>query len=328
MIGFLLLILFLFFLGQAILETMCGGCLLIYGAVLYVLFFICKILIFLDRRRKTAALCVLGICAATAISYAQTNETPITQTATAPNPNMMPVSRTLTSADGRTIEVVITAKTPTAIMVNKADGKKFEIALDKLSATDKAFVAGLVEPPFRKMRVLTIGDIRPLTEKMKPTEFAITEVYETNALQKLSDQELESFDAIIVTREGCSRKWSAGLGNTPIEKWSDVYIQRDRILKLTDQGKVVAWRSYHKIDKKELIATKEQPERVTGKGERLNETPFVDVQGNAIFFSWTSETHDRQSTRKNEDSEGEIPHPEFLDRTIVELKRLVQKQAK
>ena len=172
-----------------------------------------------------------------------------------------------------------------------------------------------------------IGYDHHLFVKMDEAKFDITMGSE-DVLKKLTDQELESFDAIIVTREGWSRRWSTGLGQTPIQEGTNTYIQRDRILKLTDQGKVVAWRSYHKIDKKELIATKEQPERVTGKGERLNETPFVDVQGNAIFFSWTSETHDRQSTKKNEDSEGEIPHPEFLDRTIVELKRLVQKQAK
>jgi hypothetical protein len=95
------------------------------------------------------SLCVLGICAATLITFSQTNETPVTQEA-AKAENVMPVGRTLTSADGRTIDVVITAKTATGIKAKKADGKEFELGLDKLSDADKAFVASLkTQPPLR-----------------------------------------------------------------------------------------------------------------------------------------------------------------------------------
>lgn len=63
----------------------------------------------------------------------------------------LPATRTLTSADGRTIDVVIVSKTPTSIKAKKADGKEFEISFDKLSDADKAFVAGLGEAPVDKL---------------------------------------------------------------------------------------------------------------------------------------------------------------------------------
>ena len=90
------------------------------------------------------SLCVVAGIAATIASFSQTSEPTVAVTPTA---QTMPVARTLTSADGRTIDVVITAKTATAIVVKKADNKEFEIALDKLSAADKAFVAELAAHP-------------------------------------------------------------------------------------------------------------------------------------------------------------------------------------
>ena len=71
----------------------------------------------------------------------------------------MPVKRTLTSADGRTIDVVIIAKTETGIKAKKADGKEFELTLDKLSDSDAVFVAGQVEAPIKKMTALVIGKL-------------------------------------------------------------------------------------------------------------------------------------------------------------------------
>ena len=53
----------------------------------------------------------------------------------------LPITHTLTSADGRKMEVTILSKSETAIKAKRADGKECEIALDKLSAADKAFVA-------------------------------------------------------------------------------------------------------------------------------------------------------------------------------------------
>lgn len=61
------------------------------------------------------------------------------------NENTLPATRTLKSVDGRTIDVVIVSKSPTAIKAKRANGKEFEIALDKLSDADRAFVAGLGE---------------------------------------------------------------------------------------------------------------------------------------------------------------------------------------
>lgn len=64
--------------------------------------------------------------------------------------NTLPAARTLKSADGRTIDVVIVSKSATAIKAKRTDGKEFEIPLDKLSDADRAFVAGLGEAPVDK----------------------------------------------------------------------------------------------------------------------------------------------------------------------------------
>jgi hypothetical protein len=76
-------------------------------------------------------------------------------------PLNLPVAHTLTSADGRTIDVTILSKSDTAIKAKKADGKEFEIGFDKLSDADRAFVAGLVNPDpnvVKKPTVLVVVD--------------------------------------------------------------------------------------------------------------------------------------------------------------------------
>jgi hypothetical protein len=84
------------------------------------------------------------LCLATALVL------PASLAAESVNENTLPAARTLKSVDGRTIDVVIVSKSATAIKAKKADGKEFEITLDKLSDADKAFVAGLGEAPVDK----------------------------------------------------------------------------------------------------------------------------------------------------------------------------------
>jgi hypothetical protein len=62
--------------------------------------------------------------------------------------NTLPAARTLTSADGRAMAGTILSKSDTAISFERAaDKKTFEIPLEKLSDSDKAFVAGLIDGP-------------------------------------------------------------------------------------------------------------------------------------------------------------------------------------
>ena len=104
---------------------------------------------------RILSLCVVAGIAATLASFSQTSEP---TGAVAPTAQTMPVARTLTSSDGRAIDVTILSKSDTAIKAKKADGKEFEIALDKLSDADKAFVAGLTAQEARKTSVLILVD--------------------------------------------------------------------------------------------------------------------------------------------------------------------------
>ena len=111
------------------------------------------------------SLCLVAGIAATIAGFSQapTETTGAIPTAsiTAPAGTTLPVSRTLTSADGRTIDVTILSKSPTAIKAARTDGKSFEIALDKLSEADRAFVAGLTNPDpnaVKKPTVLVVVD--------------------------------------------------------------------------------------------------------------------------------------------------------------------------
>ena len=327
MIGYLLFILFVILVAKSILETIWGVCLLLCGLGWHIIGMILDVLIFGERlikkMRKISVFCLLGTCAITSIGHAQTNNEPTVQ------PSLVgyvgPVNRTLTSNDGRTIDVVITAKTESAIKARKADGTKFEIALDKLSEADKTFVAGLVVSPIQKMRVLMIGWDLYLSKRIKATEFEVTVADSVEALKKLTDQELESFDAIMVTREGCSRWWSTPVDKAPIQEGTEIYIQRDRILKLMGSGKVVAWKAIHKIQRSEFIENKQEPERFTPGEERVHEAPFVDVQNNTIFFSWNSRIWSRQRGKKKEQNEPFTYHSEFVDQTMGELKKVINK---
>lgn len=83
-------------------------------------------------------LCLAGLLLTSLTGFSQGS----TPTATG-----MPVPRTLTSADGRKLEVTLLEKTATAIKAKRAsDGVEFTLELAKLSADDQAFIAGLAVP--------------------------------------------------------------------------------------------------------------------------------------------------------------------------------------
>lgn len=120
------------------------------------------------------SLCLVAGIATTTASFSQTSEPTV---AVAPA-QTMPVAHTLTSADGRTIDVTILSKSDTAIKAKKADGKEAEITLDKLSEADKAFVAGLIEKKARVLLMGTVfsanGNFQMITDLLKKHGFDVT----------------------------------------------------------------------------------------------------------------------------------------------------------
>ena len=242
----------------------------------------------------------LGFCQTPSVKDAAPGVAPVATTGTT-----LPVARTLTSADGRTIDVTIVSKSATAIRAARADGKEFEIALDKLSDADKAFVEGLVNAPVKKMKALVTGKLERLTTRMEKAGFEITKLNTAKELQTISDQKLEGFDAIVLVDDR-------------LVPYIDA-IQRDRLIKLTNDEKVIAWRHYYKTEKRDFIKKKTAPSLFKGSGEMRDQEPFIDVQGNAIFYSWT---------KSNDKTGGEISDDTILDQVVVELKRLIKNQAK
>ncbi len=331
-IGILLLVLFLILVGKAILETIWGLGLISIGLFWHIVGRFLDVLIFLERRRKTTMVCVLAGLAATAITYAQTNDAPVTQDAATAG-NVMPVKHTLTSADGRTIEVVITAKTATGIKAKKADGKDFELTLDKLSDTDRAFVAGLMEAPVKQLTALLyINDLHQeekgkpsISRKLEAAGFKVTyagwdkKVADEKGverseniifMEKLKEDDLNSFDLIWVN--AFKRSWTYLVGPAP-----DKTAQADRLLKLLAAGKVVVWESSYKTPKKQFI----QNSGGDYKGNKgyTSDAAYISVEENAIFYNWT--------VQKWDSKDGSTPtvstHPETLDQVIVEAKKLI-----
>ncbi len=303
MIGILLLVIFLVLLGKALLETVWGLGLIALGVFWHIVGAILDVLIFLERRRKTAALCVLAGLAATAITYADTSDTPVTQKA-ATAANVMPIARTLTAADGRTIDVVITAKTATGIKAKKADGKEFELTLDKLSDADKAFVAGLVEPPVKRPRMLFLSSLgsekknQIKWDKLKAAGFDV-QVERTGkhdgviaSLDKMSDDDLKAYDVI----------------------WSDLDPGPKRLSELLPSynGVMVTKRLGSKHSRKTFL-TREHLQIFGAKS-------YVNIDGNLILFfdceaKWESKSGGREY--------GEI-EPERIDEVIAAIKNLQQ----
>jgi hypothetical protein len=66
-----------------------------------------------------------------------------------PNTNAtFPADRSITDSQGRKMEVTLQSKTATSIkFVRKADGKEFDLPLEKLSVEDRTFIATLTNPP-------------------------------------------------------------------------------------------------------------------------------------------------------------------------------------
>jgi hypothetical protein len=280
------------------------------------------------------SLCVVAGIAATLASFSQTSEPTVAPTiAIALTAQTMPVARTLTSADGRTIEVTILSKSDTAIKAKKADGKEFEIALDKLSDADKAFVAGLTSPPVKQLRVLLIGKDPTLQEKLKKAEFEIVgpseykEVTDKNGvkksstiiyLEKMTDADLKHFDVIWVT---CWNSACYSLSNAKgesIKTVTDETTQTERLLKLLADGKLVVWECSFRTTKMNFIKN--------GGGDRVKngfgyqqDKPYIKTQDNTIFYNWILEKWDAAT--------GGTPlvssNPEILDQVIIEVKKLI-----
>lgn len=309
MIGILLLVLFFILLGKAILETIWGVGLILCGLFWRIVGAVLDVLIYLEKR-KAPALCVVVICAATAISYAQTSDTPKTEVA-ATAANVMPVGRKLTSADGRTIEVVITAKSATSIKAKKADGTEFEIALDKLSDSDRAFVATLVEPAVKKPRVLYMGSHQGaapkhtelIVEKLKTAGFEVHIETSVSAklptgistriwpgIDKMSDQEIHAYDVI----------------------WEDAG-PRKRLLTLvpTYQGAIVM-KEIGNNSLKDFLSDQ--------IGGTFGGKPHVEVDDNLIRYNY----------RLHEwSSKGSVvgpAQPEFIDQAIAAVQKLLKKK--
>ena len=110
------------------------------------------------------SLCVLAITSATLVMYSQEAGTRAAETAA--TAETLPATRTITDLKGRAMEGTILSKSDTAITFERtADKKKFEVKLDTLSGTDRAFIAGLAEdvktppvaiPPGKKASLLYV----------------------------------------------------------------------------------------------------------------------------------------------------------------------------
>ena len=289
---------------------------------------------------RTLCLCMLGICAATEITFAQTSDAPRAE-ATATTANIMPITRTLTSADGRTIDVTILSKSATAIKAARADGKEFEIPLNNLSGVDRAFVTALIEPAHRQLTAFLYYDDRYLTDKGKPSigkmlenaGFKVTcggwgkpvdrdgiKISEnTILLEKLSDLELRKFDVVWINGE---LGWYDEIPQRRINEANTR--QGIRLLKLLADGKLMVWRSEIKPYK---------PSFITGNGEVYNKKnnlakeaskPYFTIEANTFFYN------DSVTEYRKEDNSyfRSSTHPEILDQIMDNLKKRIPQLSK
>lgn len=64
-----------------------------------------------------------------------------------PGPEAKPIRRTLTAADGRTLDAMLLSRTETAVRVRRqADGQEFVIPFEKLSPADREFIRASALP--------------------------------------------------------------------------------------------------------------------------------------------------------------------------------------
>lgn len=103
------------------------------------------------------SLCMLVGMATTITMYSQeTGEKPAAVEATA----TMPVNRTITDTQGRSMDGTIVSKTDTAIKFRRTvDNKEFEIKIDTLSDADRTFIAGITAEEPKRPTVLLLVDV-------------------------------------------------------------------------------------------------------------------------------------------------------------------------
>lgn len=274
------------------------------------------------------SLCLVAGIAATIAGFSQApTEKSEVPAATAPAPAnagttlplTLPTPRTLTSTDGRTIDVTILSKTDTAIRAARADGKEFEIPLDKLSDADKAFVAGFNN---RSLTVFLYQRDSKITESMEKAGFKVTTAGGTRAestsfMQKLTDEDLNKFDLICVS-EGINTSWKNGY------KEEDA-AQADRLLKLMMAGKPTMWINRLRISKKQFIQDKGVyvKEQYSSNGYRGYESarPYCEVDGNVVFYN---SSHSKWDTEKKSVVTLDRK-PEIQEEAIQRAKELVLK---
>lgn len=220
------------------------------------------------RRRPIGSilsLCMVAGIAATIAGFSQ--EATTTPIPVAPT---LPVSRTLTAADGRKLEATITAKTATAIKGKTAAGKEFTLELSKLSAEDQAFVATT-----RNIRVLYIGlqdDIYKSLTPLKETGFDIVsaDVLELRKRIKAGDVSmLKDYDVI----------WNEGAGETNIPGTDSLIAQEANKL-----NQILVVSSLKMKTKADLLANTKTEEPDTKKAKKDKSLIYSKVDENFILF--------------------------------------------
>ena len=122
---------------------------------------------------KLAAIAIFSICPGLANAQA-----PVPTASS----QSLPVQRTITSADGRKLDVIITNKTATAIKVKTTAGKEFTLEIAKLSTDDQTFVAGCKAPAAIGKKILyatnfpNVGDVANI-EALRNTGYEVTLAY-------------------------------------------------------------------------------------------------------------------------------------------------------
>jgi hypothetical protein len=229
--------------------------------------------------------------------------------------NTMPIPRTLTSTDGRKMDVIITEKTATGIKAKRAtDQKEFELELARLSAEDQTFVAGLV---MKKYTVFMTAHDKDLKDRLEKAGFKVTmpPTAKENGnranggsmefFEKITDDELKKFDLI----------WASSWGEMFMLKRGDQ--QADRLHQLAATGRPTVWKMKWKMSKKSFIE-KENP----SEGGRATSKEYTQSDGNVILYNWQINQWDQKT--------GSTPvvaeHPEILDQTIAEARKILEPQ--
>ena len=138
----------------------------------------------MTTRSIVTSLISLATVGAIAITPGFSQETPAPAVTAPPAAvaTKLPVQRTLTSADGRKLDVTITDKSATAIKAKTSGGKEFTLELAKLSADDQAFIISCKAPvPVGKKILYVItrpnnGDLTNI-EILRSTGYDVTLAY-------------------------------------------------------------------------------------------------------------------------------------------------------